>query len=224
MRDDPTPRRGGQPRLPDRGFTLIEIMVVITLIVLLTTFGVSQMKNAMEKGRVTKCQDNLRQIGTSLRLYKDTRNKGRWPKEGGIRFLLTLHRHKEITGRSSDVFLCPGTPNVFNDGGPSGEPGSSYDDWSQIDSGSISYAGRDRFPISSANEGNEALAADDNEYEANHRTVTNILYADGAVVPFDLFIDGADILEQYPEYEDPAVGLPVGPESPHPPLQDLSVH
>jgi prepilin-type N-terminal cleavage/methylation domain-containing protein len=206
-----------------RGFSLIEILVVITLIGLLMTFGFNAMRGAMEKGRVTKCQKNLQEIGQSMIAFRDMRNKRRWPDESGIRFLLTLYRKKEIVGRGAEVFLCPGRPDVRNDTGPSGEIGSSYDDWESIDSMTIAYAGRDMesCPIRGTRDEDEVIASDDNELGPNHRTVTNILYANGEVVPYDLQIDGTDILAEYPEYDE--LGLPVGPDSPYEPLQVLRV-
>ena len=106
---------------------------------------------------------------------------------------------------------------------PSGETGSSYDDWESITSDSITYAGRDTdaYPIRGSDEGNEVLAADGNEFGPNHKTVTNILYAGGEVLPFDIVLDGEEILAEYPEYEQD--GLPVGPDSPHEDLQKLRI-
>ncbi len=211
-------RRG---RRADAGFSLVEILVVITLIGLLMTFGYSAIRGAMENGRVVKCQNNLDQIGQALLSYKNIRNKGRWPADGGIRFLLTLHRHREVTGRDAEIFLCPGTDDR-NDLGPDRSIGSSYEDWEQITSDSISYAGRDvgAYPIRGSDLGDEVLAADDHEFGPNHAVTTNILYGSGAVVAFDLYIDGADILAEYPEYEELGA-IPVGPESPYEPLQVL---
>ena len=62
----------------------------------------------------------------TMQIFKNQRNKGRWPRDDGIRFLLTLHKTRMLTGRDAEVFLCPGTPDVVNDTGASGEPGSSY--------------------------------------------------------------------------------------------------
>ena len=210
-----TPRRGRA------GFSLVEILVVISIIGLLLTLGFGAVRNAMESSRVTTCRKHLADIGQTMLLFKDQRNKGRWPRESGIRFLLTLHKTRSLTGRDSDTFLCPGTPDVINDTGPSGEPGSSYDDWDNIDSMTISYAGRDaiNFPIRTNED--EVIASDDNERGPNHRTMTNLLYADGDTVSWDIDIDGAEILANFPEYAE--FGIPVGPDSPHPPLQVLRI-
>mgnify|MGYP003572606703 FL=1 len=186
------------------------------------TFGFNAMQSARESGNVTKCADNLRQIGQQLLLFKDQRNKGRWPNEVGARFLLTLHKYRETTGRQNEVFICPGTQDR-NDLGSSGEAGSSYEDWDNISSADVSYAGRDpvAYPIRGRSDSEQVLAADDNEFGPNHQKVINVLYADGAVEAYDVFIDGADILVAYPEYED--LGIPVGPESPVELLQVLRV-
>lgn len=195
------------------GFSLVEILVVITLIGLLVTFGFQGLQLGRDTARVAKCQDNLRQIGQALLLYKDSANKGRWPSESGIRFLLTLYRHRDISGRGCEVFLCPGTQDR-NDLGASAEPGSSYEDWDSLTSDSISYAGRDAVahPVRGANDGEQVLAADDNEFAPNHRKVINVLYGDASVQPYDMFSDGIEILEASPEFEE--LGIPVGPESP----------
>jgi len=195
------------------GFSLVEFLVVITLIGLLMTYGFSTMQAARELSGESKCQDNLQQIGSSMLLFKDMRNKNRWPRESGMRFLLKLHQVGEVTGRASDIFICPGTQD-FNDGGPSGDPGSSYEDWDALNSADISYAGRDvdAFPLRGGKDADFVIAADDNEFGNNHSKVINVLYGDGSVQPWNLFMDGSEILSAYPEMKEG--GIPVGPESP----------
>ncbi len=205
------------------GFSLIEILVVIAIISLLATLGVRAALNAREAGTVTKCRDNLHQIGQVMLLYHDQRNKGHWPKESGIRFLLKLHSAGELSKRNSETFLCPGTQDV-NDTGSSGEPGSSYDDWESLDSSTISYAGRDQqgSPIKGNNLSEIIIAADDNEGRANHSFVTNYVYADGSTDSFDIKSDiGISLLAEDPGME--KGGLPVGPDSPFEPLRVLRV-
>ena len=215
MRADRTERR-------QRGFSLIEILVVISIIGLLMTLAFGPVQNAMEAGRVTKCMANLRGMGQSMGIYVSQRNKGRWPTDSGIRFLLTLVKHKQVTGKNTDMFLCPGTSDR-NDTGASGEDGSSYEDWETLDQTTISYAGRDQeaYPIRGSDESVIVIASDDNEFGPNHKTITNYLFADGSVRSFDLEIDGAAIVEQYPEFQ--TQGLPIGPDCPFEPLQVLRV-
>jgi prepilin-type N-terminal cleavage/methylation domain-containing protein len=198
------------------GFSLIEILVVITIIGLLMTIGFGPVQNALESGRVTKCRKQLADIGQAMLLYKDQRNKGRWPKDSGIRFLLRLHKAGEISGNNSETFICPGTTSdVRNDLGVSGEPGSSYEDWDDIDPASISYAGRDQeaYPLRGQDDSEMVIGADDNEFGRNHKYITNYVMADGSTHFFDIKSeDGDQVLDEYPEFE--KQGLPIGPDCP----------
>jgi prepilin-type N-terminal cleavage/methylation domain-containing protein/prepilin-type processing-associated H-X9-DG protein len=205
-----------------RGFSLIEILVVISIIGLLMTLAFGPVQNAMEAGRVTKCMANLRGMGQSMGIYVSQRNKGRWPQESGIRFLLTLVKRQQVTGKNTDMFLCAGTSDR-NDTGADGSDGSSYEDWENLDSATISYAGRDQesHPIRGGDESQIVIASDDNEFGPNHKTITNYLYADGSVYSYDLEIDGAEFVEQYPEYR--TSGLPIGPDCPFEALQVLRI-
>jgi prepilin-type N-terminal cleavage/methylation domain-containing protein len=51
------------------GFTLVELLVVITIIAMLASFATPVITSAIERGRSAKCVGNLRQIGVAVQQY-----------------------------------------------------------------------------------------------------------------------------------------------------------
>ena len=65
------PKRAEQgARRSDRGFTMVEILVVVAIIAILTAILLPVLAGVQEKGRRTKCQMNLYQIATAMKLFK----------------------------------------------------------------------------------------------------------------------------------------------------------
>ena len=78
-------RQDSGSRYWGRGFTLIEILVVISIIGLLIGLSVPALSSARENARRTKCLSNVRQLRIALQLYADGHD-GRVPPrdyEGG---------------------------------------------------------------------------------------------------------------------------------------------
>lgn len=61
-----------------RAFTLIEMLVVITIIAILAALLTPVVGSALEKGRRTSCRNNVRQLGIVFRSFADD-NKGYFP-------------------------------------------------------------------------------------------------------------------------------------------------
>lgn len=187
---------------PGRGFTLVELLVVITIIVGLTAVSVPISRSFIERGHERKCAANLRQIGVATMLYAAD-NQMTLPvtshqrRKGGKSWTLTLQPYASGT----ITFKCPRDPvserpytyviNDFLTPNPAGAPELNYSILAKIDrpestvmfaEASEIYQNSDHFHFAEFHGG----AVPDSVFEAQvntdaHSGRANYLFADGHI-------------------------------------------
>ncbi|MDP3716864.1 MAG: type II secretion system protein [Acidobacteriota bacterium] len=68
-----------QRRSPASGFTMIEVLVVLTLIVILASMGMSQYRNSVTRAEEAVLKENLFRMNDAIDQYYADKNK--WPSD-----------------------------------------------------------------------------------------------------------------------------------------------
>lgn len=89
------------PRLPRRGFSLIELLVVIVIIALLIALLIPAVQAARAAASKARCVNNLRQIGIAYKSRVDMLKKGFYGQEGWVSELMPYAENNK------NLFLCP---------------------------------------------------------------------------------------------------------------------
>jgi prepilin-type N-terminal cleavage/methylation domain-containing protein len=203
------------------GFTLIEILAVIAIIGILAAFLIPQIPAFINRGKVTACEANMRNIYAALQIHHSKYNE--LPRASGSKFIASIIARKvwEGTAANSKRLTCPAVERSALTSVADLPEAEWYTDLDRVDGNSTAYAGRDmehhplrKFPGS----GKEILVADDNDPEMNHDTETVVLYADNSVGRYDLVT-----LEEQGLIEQDANHLLVGPASPVEELRTLTL-
>jgi prepilin-type N-terminal cleavage/methylation domain-containing protein/prepilin-type processing-associated H-X9-DG protein len=210
-------RRTRGSRLARAGFTLIELLAVILIISILVATLTPMVNDAIEAAKVRACAANLGEIYKGLQLY-NIKYKG-IPNQSGVKFFAALISREAIenTKTNAERLTCPGVDKSALTIGTI-EWEEWWKDLERVDGTYSAYAGRDlkNFPLRQGltSSGREPLVCDDNEGSLNHRTTTNVLYADGSVQTFEL-----PLLKEEGKVTPEETILRVGPDSP---VEDLT--
>lgn len=135
-------------RKKETGFTLLEIMLVVTIIALLMGAAIYKLTGNVEVGRKVRVQGDLQALNTQLRLYQSL--NGFYPTtDQGLQALVappnTDPKPSRWTQLMSDVpkdpwnspyvYVCPGRKNSAGydlySAGPDRIPDTADDDWGQ---------------------------------------------------------------------------------------------
>jgi general secretion pathway protein G len=130
------------------GFTLLEIMLVVTIIALLMGAAIWRLAGNVEVGRKVRVQGDIQAITTQLKLYQSL--NGFYPTtEQGLQALVSppssdpkpTRWTQLLTDVQKDpwnvpyIYYCPGrkNPNGFDlySAGPDRTPDTADDDWGQ---------------------------------------------------------------------------------------------
>ncbi|MAE67595.1 MAG: hypothetical protein CMJ18_25345 [Phycisphaeraceae bacterium] len=112
-------------RRPDRGFTLVEMLVVISIVALLVAMLLPAVKRARGRARIVGCSSQLRQLAVTLHLYAGDNYdtfpisgwaNGMWnarlmvggyiPRGGAV-----INGALEVTSAPAGVLRCPDEPS-----------------------------------------------------------------------------------------------------------------
>ncbi|MHC4923141.1 MAG: type II secretion system protein [Planctomycetota bacterium] len=198
------------------GFTLVEILVVITIIAALISIVAAVIPRAAEANRRTQCANNLKNIGAMLVERSTAKGLG---SRGGSAMLLQTYKLGMIRKGDEKVFLCPGDPRDQVIDEPDFKARYGRLDLDSVDAQIISYAGRNRkrFQIRKDLAEKQAWAVDcqgEDGRQGHHQNGLNCLYDDASVV----FLD-REALDIGTEEE-----IIIGDESSHDLLKQFVVH
>ncbi len=132
-----------------RGFTLLEMMIVIMIIGILSTFLIVQVPEMLDNANLTASEQNMKRIYTGLTLWRDNHG-GQWPKDSGQKFFLRPWKDGmvEKTESNGKMFFSPAESfeDVLLFNGMEDEDIGIVEylnDWDSIGAGYTSYAGFD---------------------------------------------------------------------------------
>jgi len=133
-----------------KGFTLIEVLLVITIIVILAGILVPYIQDMMHRARETQCQNRMSVIYTALKDYELTYNE--YPL-----WIAQLHSLGLTNADPEELFVCPFDQTKGADGGKPDHPsndqhiGPDYDgtyEGGTIDYGALTSSSQDAFKCS----------------------------------------------------------------------------
>lgn len=204
-----------------RGFTLIEILVVITILGLLMAVILPNVLGASVRANQHMDRVNLTQIFGFMQEYK-AKYAGKMPGSGGHKFLLLPWTENVIskTEKNRDHYFNPSLrpADPYYEELAKQEVATIWKRKEDLSSQDTHYAGRSEKTKMTMGNAGEPWAANDNENGRSWDDGTiHVLMSDGTVK----VLDRNALAEFGWQADDNEFVYPVGPDSPHPLLQKL---
>ena len=117
-----------------QGFTLVELIVIVSIVAVLSGILLPVLAGSKRQARASICLSNLKQLGTGFHLFADD-NRGYLPSEQQEMLWVDLLRPYLSAG---EVFMCPADPDADFGVGLS----YSWRDSLAVDDPAASLAGR----------------------------------------------------------------------------------
>src|SRR4051794_608267 len=100
------------PMRRTRGFTLVELLVVLGIITVLISILMPAISMARSQARKTACKSQLRQLGTAFRMYLNE-NRERYPLAAALpsvnpnKYPTIVEYLDKYLGKNRELFHCP---------------------------------------------------------------------------------------------------------------------
>lgn len=160
---------------PPRGFTLVELIVVITVIAVLAAISYPVGNRVIQSGRAAACVSNLRNIGVGLQAYLGEHNQVMPALMAGRQSITenvpVIDNTLNSYVRDPRVFICPG-----DNQGIGAATGTSYFWNSVLDGQSV---GNLRFLLATGQNSEIPVLCDKQGFHPYASNKVNLLYADG---------------------------------------------
>jgi prepilin-type N-terminal cleavage/methylation domain-containing protein len=179
------------------GFTLVELLVVITIIAILAGLLTPIVTGALQKANRTDCQNNLRQIGIAAQSYAGTNKIYPWAKGLGsgkntistedeaLACLQLLYQYNFID--DPKLYTCRGSPEAAS-------PAEEIEDLTerqkdfQLQPQNCSFTYRNK--ITTMNDGSSTIISADkrgpHDDPPNHKDGINVVTVNGGVKFYEL--------------------------------------
>lgn len=106
------PLRPPFARPSSKGFTLVELLIVIVIIAVLSLLGISAATRVKESALVVTCASNMRNIGAAMTIYA-AENGGSYPDTTHTQDMgkAWIYQLAPYLGNFDEMRLCPADPN-----------------------------------------------------------------------------------------------------------------